>query len=301
MKANDLDYVVESDGLRFELSGKPILLHNQHRWILSIIHWAQQQNILYQPCTIVSLDAHRDWAGYRKYTGTESSLWKKILSEGVSHRQLQEYLTDDIDDNGQWIVTGADFGLIDNAFLIGGQLEHDDDKRPFWHRSTDHNSLDRDLSLFLADYNDVRHEVIPLRIYVEEELGGQCINVLAETFDSDIEKRRWLLCRDRIKQMKSCQFLATIDLDFFIAKSDSKHSELWTEQALIRFLSMDLGDNVGRESMTIGDMLREVIHEAALVVIAAEPKYTGSQANIHTALRWIENHLGLALPRSWTS
>jgi hypothetical protein len=40
--------------------GVPYILHEDHRWLLPLAHFAQQQGMLPKPCTIIMFDRHHD-------------------------------------------------------------------------------------------------------------------------------------------------------------------------------------------------------------------------------------------------
>jgi len=101
-------------------------LYEDHRWILPIIHFAQENGELPKPCTIVSFDAHHDTV-----TPTCLEEIETILKNGITLDQLIYLCKDNLttlDDD--WLKGGMELGLIDDAVIFGVQdsLHNEDDK-----------------------------------------------------------------------------------------------------------------------------------------------------------------------------
>jgi hypothetical protein len=286
----DLEYVREADGLKIVSFEKPLFLHNHHRWVLSIIHWAQQQGLLDTPCTVVSLDGHRDWAWYGNFTNVP--IRSEILSNGVTHARLSQYLANPVDDNAQWLISGMDFGLIDNAILIGGQLELDE-QGPKWNGRDVAGDMENDPCIVVDDCLGGPHELLPLRIYVDIDANGKEYSVLTNALPSETENLRWEMCYGRFAKIRSRQLCLTLDLDFFRADTHPE-KRLWRQEDLRGFLNAPVTAESGNV-ITTGDVIRRALETSAVRAIAREQDWCGGPCNVATALQMASSFLGLPL------
>lgn len=292
-KLDDLKYVEDLDHLRYDLSSKPVFVHDQHRWILSIIHWAQQQGFLDSPCSIACLDGHRDWEDYCCSTNRSSRDEMRRDSDRVTHNLLHQYLEVG-DANDQWLLSALDFELIDKAILIGGQLQPFDD-RPLWcNRTIVENSDESKLIV------DDMYELLVLRTF--KETGGEVKDiVLIEDFDLDNERRRWEVCCKEIASMESKNLCLTVDLDFFVNDLQHPKRSLWNEEDLSCFLSVEISSEPGGTIITTGDLIRSLVEKSAVVAIAVQENQFDCLANAQTAMHWANEYLGLRVPHTLIS
>ncbi len=131
-------------------------VHNHHRWALSVLHWAQENGIVDKPCTLVSLDAHRDWSCCQPDIGGNSFL-EQMQAGQLFHELLSNYLPLALDDV-EWIALGGDLGMIGDMILVGGQREVEQ-RYPSWDLKSMEGNLSTDPSLLVQDfYGTVPHQ-----------------------------------------------------------------------------------------------------------------------------------------------
>lgn len=116
-----LDYLIARDRLR-ALSGleTTAFLHNDHRWVLVLLAWAQERKILPRPCDLVMLDYHSDGnppvalnsddglAAIAQCSRTGSIDDSIVLCD----KHLRQ-------DDGDWVKAGMEIGAIGNAVVFG--------------------------------------------------------------------------------------------------------------------------------------------------------------------------------------
>jgi len=89
-------------------------LHKDHRWVLPIIFYKQQKNILPYPCTLVMFDAHHDILAP---SCKEDIL--RIKKTGITFDELVNLCREKLSKNDHdWIKAGMELGLIDNAVIF---------------------------------------------------------------------------------------------------------------------------------------------------------------------------------------
>jgi len=109
------------------VDGVPYILHEDHRWVLPIVHFAQQRGTLPKPCTVVMFDRHHDALDPSKKSMDDLRRLRStptlqgvvsLCAEGLSK----------IDDD--WLKAGMELGLFGHAVIFGvadssGKLFHD--------------------------------------------------------------------------------------------------------------------------------------------------------------------------------
>lgn len=293
-----LAYVIEKDQLQYDLKAKPVFIHNHHRWVLSVLHWAQENELVCKPCTLLSLDGHWDWASYRRWGDRPRAhaSWKEMLAKGITHERLDRFLSEENsiqDDDAEWLVAGLDLGMIDTIFLFGGQLEEASDKP----------------GIKGAEKKDIRGDNYEIFCVPSEGTDSHDIHTLAmcKTELHENEERRFLpdkscdlkrggfgIFFDTLSQVSSKSLFLTLDLDLFRADSYPEKS-LWMRRNLEWFLSLELTLPSNSRIISLGTILKDVIRRAAINDIAIEAYWCG-QANVGEAKGYARELLDVAFP-----
>ena len=111
-------------------------LHEDHRWVLPIIHYAQEKGTLSKPCTIIIFDAHHD-----AKAPTCIDEIRRVRESGILLEDLICLCRDKLsclDDD--WVKTGMKLGLIGDAVIFGVEDRRNSDclKRFKDHRGNIH-------------------------------------------------------------------------------------------------------------------------------------------------------------------
>lgn len=98
------------------VDGIPYILHEDHRWVLPIVHFAQQQGTLPKPCTVIMFDRHHDALDPSHLAQDElKRLRIKPSLQGVTSL-CAEHLRR-IDDD--WLKAGMELGFFGDAAILG--------------------------------------------------------------------------------------------------------------------------------------------------------------------------------------
>lgn len=102
------------------LDGRPLYVHDDHRFLLPLLFEAQQQGNIDRPCTLVMLDRHHDALRPRKQEARERiEELRSSLFTGQDVFDLCKRLLSPLDDD--WITSGMGLGLLDDAVIFGVQ------------------------------------------------------------------------------------------------------------------------------------------------------------------------------------
>ena len=130
--------------------GRPLRLHNDHRWTVPLIAQAQEDGLVPRPCHLIMFDRHHD-----ALTPDCVTELQKIRSKGSSVPDLVNLCESHLrplDDD--WIKAAMELGLVDYAVVFGVE-----DKPPA-------NEVDFD------DHRGQRHRIIvlgPVRTALQQE------------------------------------------------------------------------------------------------------------------------------------
>src|SRR5208282_4294347 len=90
-------------------------LHDNHRWVLPIIYFAQNEGLLPSPCNIVMFDYHRD-----DLTPLSVTEIRSVCVKGLSMDSLIFLCENGLSPkNDDWLKAGMELGMIAHAALFG--------------------------------------------------------------------------------------------------------------------------------------------------------------------------------------
>lgn len=262
MFSAELEQLAEMDALRETAIGdRRCFVHRDHRWTLTILHWAQEQKLLPRPCNLVMFDAHHD-----ALEPACAERLDRVRREGISAEVLFDICTgargndyaerlNPLDDD--WVRAGMRLGLLRNAVIFGVH--------------------DRGGLGFPVNFGDAAGE--PHRIDVlarpNSELGyqgglGDSIRVNQSAWDvlgwGRVDDRRWFL-----KGQEPVLF--DIDLDYFAIMWDD-YTFPWPGE-IFEAEFLEPSQQYTTLGRTTQDFFVGLLDQAGLVTIATEPRHCG--------------------------
>src|ERR1019366_3356994 len=134
--AAPLQPLVNSDALReIEGLGKPAFIHDDHRWVLPILAWAQTQGVITRPSMLVMFDYHTDFAPPIVTTSNGGPELVMSYDANPSVEAAFDVCQNHLASNdGDWVAGGMELGIIGDAFAFGATKGHaadDDDGRAY--------------------------------------------------------------------------------------------------------------------------------------------------------------------------
>jgi hypothetical protein len=270
MNLSDLKKIDDLQQISF--SKCECFLHKEHRWVLPIIFYKQQENILPHPCTLVVFDAHHDTLS-PSCTCIKDIL--RIKETGITFDELvnlcQEKLSKRDDD---WVKVGMELGLIDDAVIFGvedgvgnGNLEKYKDQQCNIHK-------------------------IKLLGLPREELGnqGDLSDIIRLEDLSDFWKilgwqynNQFFFARDGRK------ILLDLDLDCFTVQWKSYHFP-WPDEVFEKEFLAPL-NHMTKSGWTGKDFLGGLMNKAALITIAKEPDFCDGEIKATQVLYKVNHFL----------
>jgi len=235
------------------VDGVPYILHEDHRWLLPIAHYAQQRGALPKPCTVIMFDRHHDALDPLKRSMDDLRRLRSAPTlEGVVSLCAEERLSK-IDDD--WLKAGMELGLFVDAVIFGVA-----------------DRLSPDISTVYTDHNGDRHRIeMP---YTLPRSALEYTGWLGDAFrKADLRNEvqaAWEILGWDVS-LKSLRFvpglpkvLLTIDLDCF-AIEWSDYIFPWPNKVFEReFLQIGTHDWTGQR------FFQELAKKAGLVTFARE-------------------------------
>lgn len=101
------------------LTQKPVVIFDDHRWILPVILEAQQDGLIPRPCTLVTFDQHHD---AKRPLPKAQQVISEIQDMGATYEEVvklvERYLSTNNDD---WLKAGMELGFIGQVVNIGAR------------------------------------------------------------------------------------------------------------------------------------------------------------------------------------
>lgn len=254
-----LDKLRELDNLReISFENCEAFMHKDHRWVLPIIHYSQEKGILPKPCTLVMFDAHHD--------SCDPFCLDEIIQLRESGCNVEDiiYLCENhlnsLDDD--WVKTGMELGLIDNAVIFG--LDDLSDKREF-QKYKDHLGCEHRIEM-IGSIIDALAFQGDLSDLAKSEKLSELWNILDWQFDQS--SRQFTFTTDAKK------ILLDFDLDCF-AVNWRGYLFPWPDEVYINEFFVE-SNYYTTDEWTGVNFVKELIKRAALLTIAEEPNHCGS-------------------------
>lgn len=274
LKKDSIQILKKLDGLRrVGFDRCQCFLHDKHRWVLPLIHDAQQNGILSAPCTLISFDAHHDTKQPVPDCMTEI---KRIRGSGLSIGNLVFLCEEKLSlNNDDWIRAGMELGLISDVVVFGVQYH-----------------LDSRIPPQFADHTGGTHriEICPLPREALERSGplGACHNHRQP-------KELWSILDWVYMPQKGFSFgqrpervLLDFDLDCFKLTWATKYTFPWPDEV---FQTEFLTDSryYSTEGWSGKAFVKGLMDRAGLIAIAREQRCCGGEQKADEVLRKL-NH-----------
>lgn len=278
MPRSDLAALQVLDGLKYANFGNlPCYVHTDHRWVLPIIHHAQEQGHIPRPCTLVMFDAHHDALPPQ---GGCMDLIRQIRASGPTVDSLLQLC--EVDDglrktDDDWVLAGMELGLIGDAVVFGVKGYSDRDVHDLWE---------------FADHAGTIHHLrlvgLPGR-----ELGYQ--GVLGDLSQREVVQSiwdilGWKMIDGRFQFVEGRPKIALdIDLDCFVVDWNG-YLFPWPDEVFEHeFLRESMYWSTQQQSGLA--FLQVLIEKAGSLTIAREPHYCGGHEKTDEVFRKLNRHL----------
>jgi len=231
-------------------------LHENHRWVLPIIHYAQERGTLPKPCTLVMFDAHHD---AKRPSCIEEIC--RIRKAGITIKNLICLCKDKLcRHDGDWVKAAMELGLIDDAVIFGVE---------------DRWSSNR-LKSF-KDHRGDRHRVELLGLpRLELEPQGSLSDIAQEGFYELWNILDWQCISNEGFTFAKCakKILLDFDLDCFVINWRD-YLFPWPDEVFEKEFFTP-STHWSTEGWTGKKLLDELVSRAALLTIARESKSCGN-------------------------
>jgi len=254
MNLSDLEEIDELRQISF--GERECFLHKEHRWVLPIIFYNQQNKILPHPCTLVMFDAHHDT---RDPNCMEDII--RIKEAELTFSEIvnlcKERLSDRDDD---WVKAGMELGLIDDAVIFG----------------VEDGASNRNLEKY-EDQQGIIHKIKLLGLPREElDYQGDLSDIIRSEALSEFWKILGWQCNSQFSFVEDeRKILLDFDLDCFIVRWRGYHFP-WPEEVFKKEFPAPLNHRP-TSGWTEKGFLNGLINKAALVTIAREPDFCGGE------------------------
>lgn len=262
----DLEPLVEIDRLAVLEFDVPTFAHDDHRFVLPLVHYGQDRGQLPRPCKVVMLDQHHDALAPRSEDAPMAI--RRLRQNGITHDSLLRLTTDDLsalDDD--WLRAGMELGLFSDAVIFG--TDQTLEENPF----------------AFEDHMGVGHH-----IYISSVLPGECFGLQGSLSDAArgyATKPLWELLEWNIQEHgfgpPADKLFLTVDLDAFVMPYEeftfAWRPEVWEK----RFLKE--ADYLASTGWTGKRFVRELLGRVGLMTIAREPAGCGGEAEMMQIFR----------------
>jgi len=246
------------------------LLHKYHRWVLPIIFYKQQKNILSLPCTLVMFDAHHD-------TLDPSCMGDilQIKKVGITFDELvnlcQEKLSKRNDD---WVKTGMELGLIDDAVIFGVESVAD--------------------SVNFEGFKDQQGNTHKIKLLGLPGKELECQGDLSDITRSEGLSELWKILGWQYNHQFSFaqdgrKILLDLDLDCFIVRWKGYRFP-WPDEVFKKEFLVPLNYRT-TSGWTGKDFLNGLVNKAALLTIAREPDFCDGDTKVTQILGKVNHFL----------
>lgn len=269
----NLSVLEEIDELRqISFGERKCFLHKEHRWVLPIIFYNQQEKILPHPCTLVTFDAHHDTLDPTCSCNEDILRIKKVGITfdkiiGLCKKKLRK-------GNDDWIKVGMELGLIGDAVIFYAGDESNNGN---------------------PDYKDQQGNIhkIKLLSFPGTELGFQ--GDLSDTAKCKSLSELWKILGWQYNSQFSFvknerKILLDLDLDFFIVKWKGCYRFPWPDEVFENeFLEQSTYQTT--KGWTGKNFVDGLVKTAALLTIAREPSCCGGKIKANEVLGKVNHFL----------
>lgn len=251
--------------------GNNVFIYEDHRYILNIIYTAFQRGVLNEPVTVIYFDRHDDG----RTPVADMNLLRKYRNQMPTEKEFWSFVEWNLDpQDGDWIKTGMELGLIGDAILLGcsDPANFDEFSNEYLdHLGTMHNIYNVGTIWGGLSYQGWLTDVAQQEKYspVWELLG------LEDHLLFNIDK-------DKMKT----KFILDFDLDCFTTKLEN-YTIAWP----IEYFDKLFNDFEGKCEIKPREFLVGVIQKAEFITIARETSFCGGIENNNLILESLNSVL----------
>ena len=245
-------------------------IHKEHRFVLAILNYCQNNKILPKPCNVILFDAHHDFTPLANKNDVLQSI-KKEYSDEEMINICNDYLNK-LDDD--WVTGGFELGIIGDILIFG--VEKD---------------IDGDFNNCYMDNNGGNHKIYIFSCLPIDELHSRGVFIDIPKMDANkdvMDIIEWGLVKGNgFKFTNYSKKLALIiDLDCFIINYKDETFPWPDELFEKKFLELK-----GNLSWSGQKFMEELHKKLGVITIAKEPSYCGDERNVDVVLNKISKYI----------
>ncbi|MGC1724865.1 MAG: hypothetical protein WA755_05790 [Candidatus Acidiferrales bacterium] len=240
--------------------GIPLILHEDHRWLLPIAFLAQQKGLLPRPCTVIMFDRHHDALDPSRDALDQLKRLRVKPNPPEVVSLCAEKLKKNDDD---WLKAGMEIGIFGDAVILG---VHDDFEAEKYRFYRDHLGQQHAIEMTALPGSGLAHQGQLSDLARRKDLGA-----LWKVLGWGIIEKRFRFLPDVPKT------LLTIDLDCF-AIEWRDYTFAWPNKIFESEFLKPSGDWTGRS------FLQELARKSGLVGIARETGCCGGPGDAEIIL-----------------
>lgn len=269
---SELEPLVVRDRLHELRFGQlPVFAHDDHRFLLLLVHWAQSQGLLPRPTKVVMFDRHHDALPPRS-----GNSFKEIqaLRQGEIEPERLLHVTENLSPlDDDWLRAGMELGLLGDAVIFG---------------------TDQSLEQNPCVFDD--HTGLPHQIVINNRLPGECFGHQGSL--SDVSRAHQLRPLWDVLDWspRDCAFLPSaptvlfsIDLDAFVVEWEDYlipwPQEVWTKRFGAESRHFLSRGQSGRR------FVRDLLSRTGILTIAREPDCCGGEPKMMEIFRNLNVHV----------
>lgn len=270
-----LSSLAEADALR-ELSGldKPAFIHNDHRWVLPVLAYAQIHGLVQSPALLVMVDYHTDFAQpLLRSTKGGQAVTREFRADPTVELAIHicdEYL-DKLD--GDWVSSGMELGIISDAIVFGSRAGHWADRH--------HGGLYKDM---LKENHCFWSLPLPLAALSHQGALADHHNKPAGLW----EMLGWNATTGL--GMARGHLILDFDLDVFVISDELGPEFPWPESTFAhQFPQEDAGQLA--ETIAVSSFINQLVERSSIITIAREPQHCGGDHNCEEIFKMVNQYL----------
>lgn len=258
---------------KFSLVGKDVFIYEDHRSILNILYHANVKDVIEAPVDIIYFDYHDDAIEPSEAVKSAASKFKLSESNEREFNSIVEHDLRPLDDD--WVKSGMEFGLINDAVVIGAE-EYQNIGSDSW-----------------ATYSDVKNNTHNLYSisHLSASLGSRgCLgdSQLTSAYFKPVRELFNYDYRDpEYYEGPSKHFVLDFDLDCFSAPFRSKQMA-WPENQV----QEEFFEKVGfYGNYTPFEFIKVLIDKCEFITICTEPNSCGGYKESFKILQYLDKYL----------
>lgn len=258
-KLKDIDNLKEG-----KIKDTKLYIHNDHRFILSLLYNSQKNKLIPKPCKMIIYDYHDDLGSVNK--DAIFSIKELLKVSEFDENRLFEIIKDELDPRDcDWIKAGMELGIIGDAVIFGVHELSDEYKNQYDNFINYKDHLENNHTIFIQ-------KGMPNEMFgMHGELGDIAIKDDASSVRA-CNLLDWNIESNPAGFIDNCEkIVLNFDLDVFTMHHDGYVipwvEDIWVDQ-ILKTSSYSTTKGISAASFTekLGD-------KSGLIVIAREPEW----------------------------